>query len=336
MAERKKGTVVQWQQLSPLLSIFRLMPEDLSPFPVYQAGQYIALRREDCRLTRRIIGPDGRPTFVPDLDEEGHPRRGPVTHSYSISSAPFETKKRGYLEFYIVLETDDGGEPGRLTESLFRIRPGADSEVGYVNRIVGDFTLAKRTAGFRNVCFVGTGTGLAPFASMVKQLSHSARLGERDAVRYTLIHANRSYAELAYHEELLRIEESKEFDFVYVASVSRPTEPDVARQETGLGRANNMLRQIFGMPLKEEEDLARLSSGGGDVSEARRALDRSVRPRLPSKVSRDQLLRRLEPSETVLLTCGNPSSMADIKAVAVAQGLKFEKEDWKVEAPARA
>ena len=134
------GTVVHWQQLSPILSIFRLMPEDGSPFPGYKAGQYIALRRDDCRLTKRTIGEDGKPRYVPDLDEERNRKVGPVTHSYSISSAPFETERNRWLEFYVVLEEGQSGEPGRLTESLFRIHPGEDDKVGYVDRIAGDFT----------------------------------------------------------------------------------------------------------------------------------------------------------------------------------------------------
>ena len=42
MAERKVGSVVHWQTLSPVLSIFRLMPEDGSAFPDYKAGQTVA------------------------------------------------------------------------------------------------------------------------------------------------------------------------------------------------------------------------------------------------------------------------------------------------------
>ena len=76
------GTVVHWQQLSPILSIFRLMPEDGSPFPGYKAGQYIALRRDDCRLTKRTIGEDGKPRYVPDLDEERN-----RTHATLVSPA---------------------------------------------------------------------------------------------------------------------------------------------------------------------------------------------------------------------------------------------------------
>jgi len=335
MAERKTGSVVHWQQLSPVLSIFRLMPEDGSPFPDYKAGQYIALRREDCRLTKRVIGEDGKPRYVPDLDEARNRKVGPVTHSYSISSAPFETARERYLEFYVVLEEGESGEPGRLTESLFRIHRGEDDRVGYVNRIAGDFTLDKRAAGAKSVVMVGTGTGLAPFAGMAKQLDHEAREGRRDDTRYTLFHANRTRAELAYHEELVAIEAAGRFDFVYVPSVSRPGAQDREDPRLGTGRGNNLLRHVFGMPLKEEEE-ARRAEGGPDVARMAAAVEKAVKPALPRHLTPEGLRARCVPEESVILTCGNPSSMADIKFIAEANHIRYEKEDWKLVLPARS
>ncbi|HEY4731094.1 MAG TPA: hypothetical protein VIH41_08195, partial [Myxococcales bacterium] len=172
MAELKPGRIVEWHRLSPSLSLFRVIAMDGAQFPSYEAGQYIALRREDCLLTRKVK--DGNEVhYVPDLDAEGKQKRGSVTHSYSISSAPFETAEGNYLEFYVVLERGRDGVLGRFTESLFRGVESHDNDrLAYVERIVGDFTLAKRAAGFDHVLMVGTGTGLAPFVSMVKQLGH--------------------------------------------------------------------------------------------------------------------------------------------------------------------
>ena len=334
MAERRVGTVSSWQPLSPILALFRLMPEEGHPFPEYRPGQYIALRREDCWLTRRNVDGQGRARYAPDLDEQGRQKRGAVTHSYSISSAPCETKDQGWLEFYIVLEKGDAEYPGRLTESLFRIRPGHDDKVSYVDHIVGDFTLEKRAAGFKNVLMVGTGTGLAPFASMLKQLDAEARDGQRSDARYTLIHANRVYQELAYHRALCEIEEGRRLDFVYVPSVSRPVAGEWGSR-VGIGRANNLLRHLFGLPSREEEELKLAEQSGGDVALARAAVSRAIKAVLPGHVPREGLLERLPSAETVILTCGNPSSMADIRVVAEAVGIHFEKEDWKAVLPAR-
>lgn len=328
MAELKTGKVTRFSRLSPILATFRLDPAQGDPFPGYEAGQYMALRRDNCWLTRRVVNPDGSIEYVPDLDEPGHPKLGVVTHSYTLASAPFETAAHGYVEFYIVLEKDPHGLPGRLSGSLFRLQPAEDDQVTYVNRIAGSFTLARRARGFSSVLFLGTGTGLAPFISMIKQLDFEARQGRTDGVQYTLLHTNRTYEELGYHEELLAIEAARSFDFLYVASVSRPTPRDLADSRIGRGRANNLLRHILGLPWKERQDLEEARTRGADASPARAALDRVVAPELPRHVTRQELLRRLDPGRTVILNCGNAAVMADTRYVAERCGIRFEKEDW--------
>lgn len=328
MPDRKIGTVVYRRDLSPILSILRLVPNDGSEFPPYQAGQFIALRRENCRLTKRSVGPGGKVVYVPDLDETGQQKRGAVSHAYSISSAPFETSLSRFLEFYVVLQLDERGQPGRLTESLFQMDSSGDRTISYFFKITGDFTLEKRTAGFQNVVMVGTGTGLAPFASMIKQLHHEATRAGAGSIRYTLFHGNRGHNELGYQDELASIAKSGKMDFVFVPTVSRPSAQDLADPEIGKGRANNLLRRVFGMPLREEEDLARLAEQGLDTFEATAALERVVRPVLPSGVSESQIRERMDPQTTVILTCGNASGMDDIKHIADAQGIRFEMEEW--------
>ncbi len=309
MTGLKVGTIADWHHFSTILARFRLMPAPGSRFPDYEAGQYIALRREDCHLTKRITDQNGVLRYVIDLDEAGNPKRGPVTHSYSIASAPFETRERGYLEFYVILEHDALGEPGRLTESLFRTGPQPGATLTYVDRIVGDFTLAKRTGGFRNVFWVGTGTGVAPLVSMIKELHFNASQGSPSGgVQYTLLHTNRTREELGYHEELLHIEASRRIDFMYIPTVSRPTSRDLDDPGIGRGRANNVLRHLLGMPPKEQQGL--------------------VAPVLPRRIAADDVRRRLEPGRTVILTCGNPSLMADIKYIADSNQIRFEKEEW--------
>ena len=328
MAEKKIGTLTYWKYSSDVLAIFHLMPESGSKFPGYKAGQYIALQRNDCRLTKKIIGESGKVEYATILDEKGNPKRGAVTHSYSIASAPFETEQKSYLEFYVILETDEKGVPGRLTESLFRMSPDGDNKLTYYEKIAGDFTLDKRAAGFQNVFLVGTGTGLAPFVSMIKQIDFEAASGKSDSARYTLLHTNRTYEELDYYRELLAIEAAERFDFVYVPSVSRPTQRDWDDPKLGRGRANNMLRYLLEMPLKEEQDLQEVAAKGADVAKAKAALEKTVKPVLPKKFSREVLRDRMDPAHTVVVTCGNPWSMEDIKYIAESNQMRFEKEDW--------
>jgi len=306
MAELKSGRIVEWHRLSESLSLFRLVGQEGARFPSYQAGQYIALRRDDCLLTKKVKEGD-EIRYVPDLDAEGKQKIGSVTHSYSISSAPFESERGNHLEFYVVLVRGVDGVLGRFTESLFRVDHGGSDKLAYVERIVGDFTMAKRAAGFEHVLMVGTGTGLAPFVSMMKQLHFEAQQGSKSSVRYTLLHANRTFDELAYHRDLLEIEASKVLDFVYLASVSRPTARHRADPLLGAGRGSNLLRHIFRLPPREPD---------------------AVPPELARERPLAMLRERIDPKRTVVLTCGNPKGMEDIAWTAAQVGMRFEKEDW--------
>src|SRR5262249_17821673 len=125
MAEKKVGTANYWRDSSDILGVFRLVAEGARKFPSYKAGPNMALQRHDCRLTKKVVS-DGKKVECPTvLDAQGVPKRGAVTHSYSIASAPFETEEKGYLEFYVILEIDEKGVKGRLTESMFRMSPEA-------------------------------------------------------------------------------------------------------------------------------------------------------------------------------------------------------------------
>ena len=329
MASRKVGTVTYKRDLSSILTIFRLMPEAGSQFPSSKAGQYIALRRDDCKLTRKTgVGSDGKPTYGPALDASGQQKIGPVTHSYSIASAPWEQEANGWLEFYVVLEGIKTGEVGRISPVFLGIKPGTDDKVTYFDRITGSFTLDHRTAGYSSVLMVGSGTGLAPFIAMVKQLHYEAANGGGDGRKYTLLHTNRTYEELAYHEDLLEMARAAKFDFVYIPTVSRPTQRDRDDDRLGIGRANNVLRDMFDLPMKEEEVLAEARAGKGDLARAEAGLKRTPKPELPKHLSVKTLRNRFDPAKTVIMTCGNPWLMADIELTANRNNIKYEMEEW--------
>ena len=325
MPEIRTGTVAVWRQLSPVLASFRLAPEKRHRFPSYEAGQYMALRREDCRLTRRVAGPDGQTRFLPDLDESGRQKRGPVTHSYSIASAPFQTERDTYVEFLVVLEM--ASTLGRFTESLFDMAPREGGEMRYVERILGDFTLARRAGDADHILMVATGTGLAPLLSMVRQIDHDASTGRPTPPRVTLFSANRTRPELAFHEELAAIASAGRFDFVYVPTVSRPGD-EQGREAIGRGRANNVLRLTLGMPMAEDEALEEAHKAGRDTALLEEALTRAIAPQLPAHVDLTELRNRLDPASTVVLTCGNPGAMRDVRRAAEGVGIRVEQEEW--------
>ena len=77
-------------------------------------------------------------------------------------------------------------------------------------------------------------------------------------------------------------------------STSRPHGARSLRRGDGTGRANNMLRKVLGLPLKEEGALAAP----------------------PRERPLAMMQKRIDPSRTVVLTCGNPLAMADIAWIA--------------------
>jgi ferredoxin-NADP reductase len=330
MAERRVGTIGAWVDVAPGLATFRLKPEPPTAFPEYRAGQYIALTRENCNLTVKVKDADGEVRYELARNEDGSPKTGPVTHSYSIASAPYETRQRGEIEIYVTLEKVEGESLGRFTESLFAAPSHVGDTLGYVDRIVGNFTLDQRASGVENVVMVGTGTGVAPFVAMMKQTAHEAREGRPAQARYTLIHANRTVKELGYDAILQELAAAKTpgFDFQYVRSVSRPRAEDARDQALSRGRANNLFRSILGLPTREEEVVEEATREGGDITAARRAVDGATPPRLAASADLDGLRSRMPKGGTTVMTCGNPALMEDIRRICDRAGFKFEMEEW--------
>jgi len=208
-------------------------------------------------------------------------RAGETLH-YSIVSAPFETQQHNFLEFFVNRDRDFS-EGDQMTFS---------------DSASGDFILEK-TLHFQNVLFVGTGTGVAPFVSMVRDLDKTSVGG----TRYTLLHASRNFDELGYDRELSAIEAHRKFDFVYIPTVSRPSVDDWKIDSLGKGRAGNLLRNLLNLPPKGEAVL-------------------------PACLQNKDWKQRLDPRCTIILACGSHASVSDVQDVATETRIPFVKEDW--------
>ncbi len=166
-----------------------------------------------------------------------------IPRPYSIASSPSETR---VLEFYINLV-----EEGKLTPSLW------DTEVIYAlqNRLAGTeltFTgprgrFALDTEDTRDLVLVASGTGLAPFMSMLRSLSEEYRAdtaGFRPR-RVYIIHGASLSTHLGYRAELERMaaetvkDPTCKLKVIYLPTISRP---QIDRSWTGLkGRAETLL-----------------------------------------------------------------------------------------------
>lgn len=185
------ATLVERIELDPTLVVFRILP-DAVPAPGqswFLPGQYVT------------IGTGG------------------VQRAYSIASEPSE---RRWLEFLIRFARDPVTD-SPLTHLLWKLPVGARLHVG--EKIAGRFTL-ERTAPIsdpRSRLLVAAGTGLAPFASMVR---HARRTdGGRMLGLLSVLHGVSHPHELAYRDELTEL--AARAGLRYFPTVSRPaTHPE--------------------------------------------------------------------------------------------------------------
>jgi ferredoxin--NADP+ reductase len=123
----------------------------------------------------------------------------PLMRAYSMASANHEES----LEFFSIKVAD-----GPLTSRLQKIRQGDTILVG---RKATGTLIADNLIPGRRLLLLSTGTGLAPFASLIKD----PELYERFET-IVLVHGCRQVSELAYGEELV----AKLRDDEYLASLS--------------------------------------------------------------------------------------------------------------------
>jgi ferredoxin-NADP reductase len=171
------GRLSRWEEIAPGLAIVGVQALE-NPFP-FEPGQYATLG---------LVGSDG-----PKL----------IQRPMSVSSSADDLSE---YEFFIRL-VDAGG----FTPLLWQ-------------RSVGDPINIKGPKGKfllqddgRRALFVASGTGLAPFISMIETLR--ARGQRRDIV---LLHGVSYPYDLAWREQLTSLEEDGEMPLRYVATVSRP------------------------------------------------------------------------------------------------------------------
>lgn len=165
---------MSFRMLTP--TVFEIGFESVLPL-TFEAGQFISV-------------------VIPGAGPKGRDLR----RAYSIASPP----GRNPVELCVKLV--EGG-PG--TSYLFRLRQG-DTFRGFAP--YGNFTCVTRSD--RNACFVATGTGIAPFRSMI--LSKSPQAGK--PLSTTLLMGVRDAAELLYDSELHALKELQ-----YVPCITRPT-----------------------------------------------------------------------------------------------------------------
>lgn len=148
-----------------------------------------------------------------------------VQRPYSVASDPFVAGDTGY-EFYVRLV-----QGGSFTPLLWRL------PVGHRMRMIGPkgkFTLEPDDD--RIHLFISTGTGNAPFVSMMKSM-----LREGAPRRAVFVNGVSYVADLGYRDLLEGWQASGEYPVRYVPTVSRPADPANAGWTGWTGRTEAVL-----------------------------------------------------------------------------------------------
>ncbi len=168
--------------INPDLAIFRIQP-DTGWLTEFQPGQFCTIG-----LPKRELEPHD------DLREADLPRhrllsRCLIRRAYSIASP---ATQRDSLDLLIVRV-----EHGGFTPLLWDLELG--DRLYLDEKIKGNFTLDDVPAG-KNIVMISTGTGLAPFVSMLMTYRGTGRWN-----KLVIIHGARLAADLAYSDLLTQI-----------------------------------------------------------------------------------------------------------------------------------
>lgn len=205
VAEKYNAVVVARMALTPDLFIIKVKPD--KPPAEFVSGQYVLLGLSS--NVRRREGSE------PEFKESKADRM--ILRAYSIASAGHDP---GLLEFYISVVAN-----GSLTPRLVGLKPGDRLMVG--DKIRGFFTLDTVPPAHTTVVLAATGTGLAPYVSMMR--AHALRAYP---FRFVILHGAPRSWELGYLDEL-RMQARFLPRVAYVPSITRSQEDPWWTGETG-------------------------------------------------------------------------------------------------------
>ena len=188
------------------------------------------------------------------LEVEGRP----LLRAYSMASANYEDS----LEFFSIKVPD-----GPLTSRLQHLKEGDPVIVG--RKATGTLLLDNLQEG-RHLYLLGTGTGLAPFLSIIKDPETYERFE-----RVVLVHGCRQVSELAYGETITRdlpehewVGEAVKEQLIYYPTVTR--EPFHNRGRiTDLIGSGQLFKDIGLPPMSKEADRFMLCGSPHMLADAR-------------------------------------------------------------------
>jgi len=179
--QKFESELLGYDQLSPTVRNFKLkVPEEFT----FKAGQFIQI-------------------FVPEEASEGKKN---VSRLYSIASAPHE---KGHVD--LCIKKVEGGVGSNY---IFSLKKGDKFQI---NAPLGFFEIKDRE---KEISFIATGTGIAPFRAMIKDLIKT----ECNKNIYLFLGV-RTEEEKIFEEELQELEDNCPY-FKYYIIVSNPMDKE--------------------------------------------------------------------------------------------------------------
>ncbi len=190
MSDPYNATITRIDEFNEYLAVFHIKPDE-GEVPAFEPGQFTTLGLID-------------PQAEPKIGKDGQPKPKLIKRAYSIGSS---SGRRDQMEFFIILVED-----GALTPLLWKV--GVGGRIWMSSKISGDFTLESVPDG-KDLVLVSTGTGLAPYISMMRRYH-----AERRWNRWVIINGVRYAKDFGYVDELRAMEAAHD-DLVYLPLATR-------------------------------------------------------------------------------------------------------------------
>jgi ferredoxin--NADP+ reductase len=268
MAAEYNATLVGRAEIVPGSVVLRIEP-DKRPFE-FEPGQYavLGLKASEARVGEAdadrpaielALAPAGQPDGLLAVESQAATAARMAADPDRILRRAFcmtsNSRISEYLEFYVTLILS-----GELTPRLFNLQVGDRLFIG--PRAEGIFTLDGSST--KHVLMVATGTGLAPYMSMMRnelepgiqgRLAEEA-LGQCDGPRqYVMVHGARTSWDLAFRTELTGLSRRCE-NFHYIPVITRPHEDDSWSGRTGYLQtvvASSAIEEVTGLVVTPDD-----------------------------------------------------------------------------------
>lgn len=189
-----------------------------------------------------------------------------VWRAYSIVSANYDD----FLEFYSIVVPG-----GAFTSQLYKLKVG--DQILVEKKSYGFLTTDRFELG-KDLWMLSTGTGLAPFISILYDLSTW-----QTYENLVLVHSVRNKQELAYEQAIQAFKQHEIFSefesrLIYVQAVTREAVPDTLNARITDLLQNGELERFVGIPINQVRSRIMICGNPDMVNDTRKILiDRGLR-----------------------------------------------------------